>query len=236
MRIALLSDLHGNLPATEAVFADIHRRGADTIWCLGDLVGKGPSSAETFDLAWRNCDIILRGNWDEGVALRQFSPNDQFYYDQLGEDRMRRLAALPLEYHTWLSGRHVRLIHGRPTMPMLQPTYDEEEQLGWLFEPDFDTVIYGDIHHTALRPLHRNRILCSLGSVGNGLRVPMAQYAMLTCAPGREKAGFDIQFNYLHYDVERAVRDAENACGLPKREAYIQEIRTGVYGRSTQGG
>ncbi len=43
--IALVADLHGNLPAVEAVDADIRARGIEKIWCLGDVVGKGPSSA-----------------------------------------------------------------------------------------------------------------------------------------------------------------------------------------------
>lgn len=231
MRIALIADLHGNLPATEAVAADIRKRGVDAIWCLGDLVGKGPSSAETFDWAMENCDVILRGNWDEGIALKQFADNDQFYYAQLGEDRMRRLGELPLEHHAWLSGRHVRLIHGRPLMDRLQLTWDDEASLGWLFAPDFDLVGYGDIHHAGLRPLHGNRILFSIGSVGNSIRIPLAQYALLTCEEGRTKAGFDLQFIYLTYDVERAVRDAQAARDLPLQAAYIQEVRTGVYGR-----
>ena len=92
-------------------------------------------------------------------------------------------------------------------------------------------VGYGDIHHAGLRPLHGNRILFSLGSVGDSIRVPMAQYAILTCEEGKEKAGFDLQFIYLTYDVDRAVRDAEHSPGMPQRQAYIQEITTGVYGR-----
>lgn len=231
MRIALLADLHGNMPATEAVAADIKKRGADTVWCLGDLVGKGPSSDETFDWAMANCDVILRGNWDEGIALKQFAPNDQFYFDQLGEQRMRRLARLPLEHHAWLSGRHVRLIHGRPVMSALQSTWESEDSLNWLFQPDFDLVGYGDIHHAGLRPLHGDRILFSIGSVGNSIRIPLAQYALLTCEEGKARAGFDLQFIYLTYDVDRAVRDAQAAPGLPMQAAYIQEVRTGVYGR-----
>ena len=231
MRIALIADLHGNLPATEAVAADIHRRGVDAIWCLGDLVGKGPSSPETFDWAVANCDLILRGNWDEGIAQKQFTANDQFYFDQLGAERMRRLGELPLEHHAWLSGRHVRLIHGRPVMNALQSTWEDEAALGWLFDPDFDLVGYGDIHHAGLRPLHGDRILFSIGSVGDSIRVPMAQYALLTCEEGKEKKPFDIQFIYLTYDVARAVRDAEAAVGMPQKAAYIQEVRTGVYGR-----
>ena len=232
MKIALIADLHGNLPATEALAADIQKRGADAIWCLGDIVGKGPSSAETFDWAMEHCDVILRGNWDEGIAFRQFAANDQYYYDQLGEARMKKLGELPLEHHAWLSGRHVRLIHGRPIMPELQGTYEPEKDLEWLFDPDFDTVGYGDIHHAGLRALHGGRLLFSLGSVGNSIRLPMAQYAMLTCRLGQEKAGFDLQFIYLNYDTERAVRDARQSPGMPHCAAYIQEVTTGVYGRA----
>lgn len=231
MKIALVADLHGNLPATRAVEQDIRRRGVDAIWCLGDLVGKGPSSAETFDWAVANCNVILRGNWDEGVGLRQFAPNDEYYYAQLGPERMERLLQFPLEHHAWLSGRHVRLIHGRPVMQTLQPAWDEDEKLDWLFAPDFNTVIYGDIHHAGLRPLHGNRILASIGSVGNSIRIPLAQYALLTCEEGRDIAPFELQYIYLPYDVEQAVRDALASPGLPQRDAYIQEVRTGVYGR-----
>lgn len=232
MKIALVADLHGNLPALEAVDADIRRRQADAIWCLGDIVGKGPSSAETFDWAMRRCQMILCGNWDEGVGLRQFAHNDGFYYAQLGEARMKKLCELPYEHHCYLSGRHVRLIHGRPVMKELQATSDAEADLTWLFAPDFDVAGYGDIHHAGLRALHGDRILFSVGSVGNSIRIPLAQYALLTCEPGPAKAPFDLQFVYLPYDVARAVRDAEQAVDMPQREAYIKEITTGVYGRA----
>ncbi|MBQ7455388.1 MAG: metallophosphoesterase family protein, partial [Clostridia bacterium] len=223
MRIALVADLHGNLPATMAVDADIRRRGADAIWCLGDLIGKGPSSAETFDWAMANCSVILRGNWDEGVALRQFEKNDAYYYEQLGDARMRRLLELPLEHRCTLSGRRVRLIHGRPVMPALQSTNDDEAALDWLFQPDFSLVGYADIHRAGLRSLHGNRLLLSIGSVGNNLRLPMASYAMLSCDETNADAAFDIQFIYLPYDTAQAVRDAEESPGMPKRAAYIQE-------------
>ena len=81
--IALVADLHGNLPATEAVDADLRARGIGRIWCLGDVVGKGPSSAETFDWAVSRCEFILQGNWDEGIGKKLF-PKDEFYYRQLG--------------------------------------------------------------------------------------------------------------------------------------------------------
>ena len=108
MRIALVSDLHGNMTAVEALEKDLSTHAADEIWCLGDLVGKGPSSDKTFDWAMRNCSVVLGGNWDFGVGKKQFSP-DQYYWDQLGTSRMERLCRLPLEYELVLSGRRIRL-------------------------------------------------------------------------------------------------------------------------------
>ena len=92
--IALVADLHGNWPATQAVEQDIKRRGITRIWCLGDVVGKGPSSDRTFDWAQANCEFILQGNWDEGIGKKMF-PRDQFYYDQLGPRRMQALVDFP---------------------------------------------------------------------------------------------------------------------------------------------
>ena len=115
MTIALVADLHGNMTAVQALERDLIKRKADAVWCLGDLVGKGPSSDRTFDWAVANCDLILRGNWDEGVGMKLF-PNDAFYYDQLGKARLEKLCGFPLEHHARLSGRNIRLIHGRPIM------------------------------------------------------------------------------------------------------------------------
>ncbi len=231
-RIALIADLHGNLPAVEALEQDLRKRAVDEIWCLGDIVGKGPSSPDTFDWAMAHCSLILRGNWDEGIALRLFSANDQFYYRQLGDARMRRLAELPKEHHAMVSGKHLRLLHGRPIMPVLQAAHEPEEALFWLFEPDYDVVGYADIHRPGLRSLRRApKLLFSIGSVGNSLGFPMVQYAILECEFGSAPAPFDLSFVMVPYDQERAVRDAENAPDMPMRDAYLQEIRTGVYGR-----
>ncbi|MCP4179694.1 MAG: metallophosphoesterase [bacterium] len=49
-KIAIISDIHGNIPALESVLEDIKKRNIDSIFCLGDLAGKGPSAAEAVDL------------------------------------------------------------------------------------------------------------------------------------------------------------------------------------------
>lgn len=230
-RIALVADLHGNLPATMALDEDLKRRGLTDIWCLGDIVGKGPNSAETFDWAVQNCQIILRGNWDEGIAQKHFSRNDQFYFDQLGEARMQKLGELPFEHHFMLSGKRIRLLHGRPIMKELQSIRDTSDNLRWLFEPDFDVVGYADVHRPGYRSLYFPGLLFNTGSVGNALGIPMVQYAILQGEDGSTPAPFDITFVSIPYDNEQAIRDAENTPGFPNIESYIKEIRHGEYGR-----
>jgi predicted phosphodiesterase len=67
MRVAVISDIHANLPALEAVLQAIESDGADEIWCLGDLVGYGSRPNECCDLVRRSVQICLRGNHDLGV-------------------------------------------------------------------------------------------------------------------------------------------------------------------------
>jgi predicted phosphodiesterase len=77
--VALLSDVHGNLPAFQAVLADIERAGVDEIWNLGDLVGYGAQPDECVALAKETCDLCLIGNHDlvviDRLSVEDFSAN-----------------------------------------------------------------------------------------------------------------------------------------------------------------
>ena len=229
--IALVADLHGNWPATLAVEQDIRARGIGRIWCLGDVVGKGPSSDKTFDWARANCEFILQGNWDEGIAKKAF-PRDQFFYDQLGQERMRALLELPLEKECRMSGRKIRLFHGRPIMPAPYGIQEREENLNMYFLPDYDVVGYADAHRQGLRVLRG--LLFNTGSVGNAFGVPMAQYAVIRGEmDSREKAPFDVTLITVPYDRDQAVLDAREAGrrGLVNADLFEKEIQTGVYAR-----
>ena len=78
-RVAILSDVHGNLPAFEAVLADIRSTGVDAIWNLGDLVGYGAQPDECVELAREACDLCLIGNHDlvviDKLKVDDFSAN-----------------------------------------------------------------------------------------------------------------------------------------------------------------
>ena len=152
MRIALVADLHGNMTAVYALEKDLRRQSPDEVWCLGDLVGKGPRSDLTFDWAVSNCQVILGGNWDYGIGRNEY-PRDGFYHDQLGSERMKRLSELPREQHLQMSGRKIRLIHGRPVMDRLMNIQDSREAFLALLEPDYAMLVYADCHRQSARTL-----------------------------------------------------------------------------------
>src|SRR6187200_3232674 len=77
MRIAVISDIHGNLPAFEAVLASSAKADVEAIWCLGDLVGYGAEPDACVSLAAAHCTLCLAGNHDLAVtgvlSLNEFS-------------------------------------------------------------------------------------------------------------------------------------------------------------------
>ena len=233
MKIAFIGDLHGNLPATRALEKDLAQQQPDRIICLGDMVGKGPSNRETFDWAMANCRLILGGNWDYGVGHQLF-PNDRPYWDQLGEERLRILRQLPRESEMMLSGRRVRLMHGRPVMERLVTVANASDEIQPFFTDGdgkpYDVVIYADAHRQALRTVNPG-LFINTGSVGNALGVAYCCYAIVEAEEGDAPAPFEVRLRQLPYDREQAIRDAENAPDIPRIDTYINEIRTAVYSR-----
>jgi len=119
-RTLILSDIHGNKDALDAVIADAG--SADRIWCLGDIVGYGPEPAAC--LAWvRNyCDIVLSGNHDYAVfdltVVRDFNPNAalaaEWTREQLTEEEIVYLQSLP----SLIEVEGVTLAHASPADPI----------------------------------------------------------------------------------------------------------------------
>lgn len=91
MRIAAISDIHGNLPALEAVLADIARRGADAVVALGDLLAGPLWPRETADrLIALGCPA-LRGNHERQTWLceeRRGEPSDQFTFESITREQL----------------------------------------------------------------------------------------------------------------------------------------------------
>src|SRR5256885_827112 len=106
MRVAVLADIHGNLPACEAVLEDIARTGADYIVAAGDLALRGAHPKETVELLLSKCHALLMGNTDcyiagnyLGGAYRERDHWKRALLDwtreQLGAELIQKLGALP---------------------------------------------------------------------------------------------------------------------------------------------
>ena len=122
MRIALLSDVHGNLPAFEAVLDDVDRHSVEEIWCLGDLVGYGAQPDACVELARRRCHLSLAGNHDlvvtGDIPIADFSSGAaaaaRWTQETIGQETLAYLKALtPAD-----PGREPALYHASPRDPV----------------------------------------------------------------------------------------------------------------------
>jgi predicted phosphodiesterase len=126
--IAIISDIHSNLEAFQAVLADIERQGIQRIVCLGDIVGYGPNPRECLDLVMERCEACVCGNHDIAVFYEPYSFNlgaerAAFWTraclgaepnKNLRDKRWQFLGSLPVKYH----GNGFLCVHGSPRKPI----------------------------------------------------------------------------------------------------------------------
>ncbi len=115
MRIAVIADIHGNMPALEAVLANIQRRDIDRTINLGDCVSGPLWPREVCDLLMASNELIIRGNhdrWVSGTDPARMGASDRYAYSQLDADQRQWLAALPTATD---AGDAILACHGTPT-------------------------------------------------------------------------------------------------------------------------
>ena len=232
MRIAFVGDLHGNYVATQALEAELKRHNVDEIYFLGDAVGKGPQNAETCDWVRANCTLCVGGNWDYGIGGKEF-PEDGYFWNQLGPERMEWLRTLPPERDVWISGTHFRLFHGRPVTPLISVQADKEifAQAFRANGVKYDGIIFADSHRPFVRTLNDGYALNS-GSVGNTMGVPKAHCLIIEGELGSQAdAPMTMTILSVPYDNEAAAEIARQDVNLPHRESFIIEVLTGIYSR-----
>ena len=159
---AIISDVHGNQEAVEAVLHDISMQGIDRILCLGDVVGYGPNPKECVDLVQRNCELCLMGNHDwavlnaplgfNSIATRMiYRTKDWLQVTEESTERERErwefLSALPLRH----TNGGFYLVHASPraelseyVLPM-DVKYDPNK-LTEIFEMTGSCCIVGHTH------------------------------------------------------------------------------------------
>lgn len=177
-RIALFSDVHANVPALEAVLADIESSGVQEIYCLGDLVGYGPDPAGVVDRI-RALDIpTIRGNYDDGIGNRRGQCGCYYVTEQARADGAESYAftdrALDDVDHAWLASlpddirleerdARILLAHGSPRKinEYLLPDRTDEQLARLAGQAAADVVCVGHIHI----PYHRAIVTQDSGTV-----------------------------------------------------------------------
>jgi predicted phosphodiesterase len=246
-QIAIISDIHGNVTALEAVLADIEARGIERVLNLGDVVGKGPRGSESVKISRDRCEVTVRGNWDTFIARDAVVPFDhgQWVRDELTGADLEWLAALPNSHELVMSGNRIRLLHASQTSEFhrVHAQHTQHEFRGMFtntaFTGDFaagdhrpgttpNVVGYGDIHGAYLE-VDEGLTLFNAGAVGNHLDAPTAPYVILEgVLDSPEPAPFSIGFPRVTYDIEAEVAVAREL-GMPDTEAYALELREGIF-------
>jgi protein phosphatase len=240
-RVAVVSDVHGNFTAYQAVLADIDARGIARVVNLGDLVGKGPQGSACVRLTRDRGIATVQGNWEAFLSTGADGAA-AWWWDELEADQRGWLATLPFCHELVLSGRRVRMLHASPQGVFSRVSYvhsqADYERMFLNTEhtgdgPSPSCVLYGDIHGTYLQG-DDNQTLVNVGSVGNPLDATTSSYVVLEGVAGSpDPAPFGVQFVRVPFDTEREIAVAE-ASGMPETQEYAIELRTGLY-RGYQG-
>lgn len=217
MRVAALYDVHGNLPALEAVLADPRLARADLVVCGGDVVA-GPMPASCLDrLGELGVPIrFVRGNGDRHAVERRVEHGAAWCASQLGAERLAAVAAWPLTVELDIAGG-ATFCHATPRADdeiVTRLTPDDELEVALAAAPT-GLVVCGHTHVQVDRRVAGGRRLVNAGSVGRPYEgVRGAFWALL---------GEDVELLRTDYDVEAAVV-AIRASGYPGADEHAAQL------------
>ena len=222
MRIAILADIHGNLPALEAVAADIDKQAPDQIWCGGDLGWLGPWASECVSFVRAAGWPTVKGNTDVWLAgdPQTISDEDERKTNigiagahNVSQDDARWLVSLPVG-HTGPAS--ILMVHGTPESPFTAPFPDDPIASFAPYEGQAGLVIYGHVHVAFVKRLPEGTMLANPGSVGLPADATAASYLLLDHNGG----GWTIRHRRVDYDTETVV-EAARAMGGPAGDRFI---------------
>lgn len=220
MKIAVISDIHGNMQALEAVLEDIKKENCDKIFCLGDLAMAGPEPVKAIELVKKLFDEgkleIIQGNTDEMIG--DFS---QEIVDKVGhlypimsealkddvkiipQDLKDFLKNLPKQKELEIEGVKVLLVHGSPRKN--DENISPDLSIGNIEEMiegvDADIIFCGHTHIPCGYQTRNKQTVVNDGSVGRPFTPsPQACYAIADFSSG----SFDVMHKFVDYDREKA--------------------------------
>lgn len=243
MRVAVISDVHSNLPALEAVLAAAEGAGVEEIWCLGDLVGYGADPDACTALIAERCDVCLAGNHDLAVIgaieIDSFSGNAaaavRWTRERIGADTAAHLAGLEP------SGRRggFGLFHGSPRDPVWEYVLSIEQAEAGLDDQGERICLIGHSHVALFFNRPRNRHSRTDGAAaeaGAELDLGAGEWLLNPGSVGQPRDGDpraawleldteapSARFHRVEYDVEAAAA-AILAAGLPSSLAARLEL------------
>jgi len=240
MRVAVVSDIHSNLQALQAVLAAIEEEAPDELWCLGDLVGYGPRPNECCAAIAERAQVCLAGNHD--LAVRGTIDLEEFGGEAAVAARWTRDVLEP-EAQALLdrlepegSAHGVALYHGSARDPIWEYVLSDEGALATLELTDSPLVLVGH-SHVALQVLQSgNDLAGGLAPAGTELELEGTRALLNPGSVGQPRDGdpraayllLDLEarranFRRVEYDVKQTQREVRDA-GLPEMLAGRLEL------------
>ena len=239
MRVAIISDIHGNQVAFEAVLQDLAlQTPVDEIVIAGDNCLNGPRPRQVLAMLRDLTCPVLQGNVDEDiVTLRPKKGTKkramvEWTREQIGPDGIKYLASLPTSYVVEnperQDGSNVLVVHANPLNlnEALFPSASEETLEHYLGELDssIGVVAFGHFHVAYMRHW-QHLLLVDVGSCGlprdEDLR---ASYAILTWHNGE----WHVEHRRIPYDIDRVVQQMKES-GMPNVEKRIKILKSASY-------
>lgn len=224
MKLAVFSDVHGNIQGLEAVLKEIDARGADLVWCGGDLVGYGANPGAVIDLIRSRSIPTIMGNYDDGIGYFRIACGCD-YPDEAAMNRGQKsifwtkanttdaqkafLRNLPYRMQREIEGRQVVLVHGSPARlnEYLFANVADDVFQAHLASTGADVLIFGHTH----KPFHKElggKHLVNAGSAGKPKHGnPNATYVLLDITADDVK----VEIVEVPYDYEAAAQAVETA-------------------------
>ena len=256
MKIALFSDIHANLPALEAVLANIDSQKPDAVYCLGDLVGYNIWPNEVIDIIRERKIPTIAGNYDFGIGRSSddcgcaYKTDEEkamgkvsiAYTNQIVKDEQRAyLHTLPahicLEFQLNNDKLNVLFVHGSPRKinEYLFEDRDEKSMLRIMEQADADIMFFGHTHKPYHRILNSGidgndhfRHAINIGSVGKPKdNNPQGCYVLLTIKPESSIADKEsIQAEFIRFDYD-VEKAAKAVENSPLPDEYADMLRKG---------
>lgn len=228
MRVAIFSDVHGNVRALEAVLADLRARGPfDRVINAGDLAFGGPRPREAMTLLMAQAYPTIVGNTDQWVAGLAGGPSPlvEWARRQLGPQHMEYLRRLPMAHRVEpQGGPPLVVVHATPvsTTDNIAPDAPEEVVRQAFEHARTRTLVYGHIHRAYARETAGGLII-NVGSVGFPFDGdPRPSWGIFTLRDGRWRA----EIIRVVYDREAAAQDLL-ASDHPDGATFAARVRAG---------